>query len=508
MEALLAHFRRDPIPIVVELGGGAWEFWGDDGSYRWFRGGSQVHIVDTALLALDAWAHERLAAGDALDDLCRRVARGNECNAVLGICAGLCLADMNAAMGSTVAFALVTHPALWTWDISRQVFDMQSPLNEMGYWGGSVFHAQALRTLNRLPHRQHTVRDLSIYFTTIVPEQTRTAYAAAISTFLDRVPYGTAEERDDPDRAKARRDSFNALRQQADPENLVRGEQDGRPYITIRPPYVDSEGHKAILDEHASLDRVLRLHLWARGAIETGVLGDKFGLAEAFAEMAALDEPGLFDAIAPISDMTRHSAQSAVSATAAVVARHANAELWSAASSQVIDVVRRASTMIEVEDELSSRHSRVMAHPPAMAAYGYAALIRREPTNAEWRTGLLQLAIDPIDVVVEAVHTAATVFADVAPDMVWQLFCLTTDRAAGTHETGRGLHWTEGEAREQSELVERIERDVAAGLLPRPRSAPLSPAYVLTAGIIVPISTPMRCDCHSNRCLIPRPEAG
>ena len=150
-----------PIPITIDLGEGDAEFWGDDGTYRWFRGGSHVHILDTAFLALDAWAHERLEAGDPLDELCRRIARGNECNAVLGICAGLVLANLGSAATSTVALAIGTHPALWTWDIGRQVLDMGSQANEMGYWGGAAFLAGALRTLNRLPHRQRTVRDLA-----------------------------------------------------------------------------------------------------------------------------------------------------------------------------------------------------------------------------------------------------------------------------------------------------------------------------------------------------------
>ena len=54
------------------------------------------------------------------------------------------------------------------------------------------------------------------------------------------------------------------------------------------------------------------------------------------------------------------------------------------------------------------------------------------------------------------------------------MFCLATDRAAGTYETARGLYWSEAEAREQSELLERLERDVAAGKLPRPHPAPVS----------------------------------
>ncbi|ESZ61981.1 hypothetical protein [Mesorhizobium sp. L103C131B0] len=463
-----------PIPLTIDFGRGGWPFWGDESSYLWFRSGSHAHILDTALLALDAWAHERLTAGDALDDLCHLVAGGNQCNAVLGICAGLCLADPSAALASETGFAIITHPALWSWDINRQVLDIGPHPSEIAHWGGSTFLAGALHRHNRLPHRQHTVRDLSIHFAALATEEVKAAYAATIGTFLDRVPYLTAEERDDPERARLRRRSFEALSEQADPANLVEGEVDGRRYITIEPPYVESESHKAMMDQHASQNRVLRLYLWANRAIENGFPGEEIGLREAFDEMVALDEPDLFDAVAPISEMTRHKAQSAVSATAAVLARHADGSLWTQVSAQVVDVTWRASTMAEAEDGLSYRGSHVTAHPPAMAAYGYAALLRRDPDNTDWRTALFQLAVDPIDKVVEAVYDCATLFADAAPDMVWRLFCLATQRAASTVETGWGLHWSPAEAQEQSGLAEEAERIMAAGEVPIPHAAPTS----------------------------------
>lgn len=474
---------ESPIPITIDLGEGAWEFWGDDGTYRWFRGGSQVHILDTALLGLDAWAHERLKAGDPLDDLCRRIARDNGCNAVLGICAGLCLADLNAAPTSTVTLAIGTHPALWNWDLGRQVGDIRSPTNEIGYWGGSTFLANALRTHNQLPHRERTVRDLSVIFAALVPDEVKAAYAAAIATFLDRVPYGTAEERDDPTRADALRRSFEPLRQQADPANLVKEEIDGKVYLSIKPPYTESERHKAMLADQAALGRVLRLYLWANKAVEGGSPGDDIGLDEAFDEMLALDADDLFDAAAPISDMTRHNAQSAVSGTAAVLGRHADDALWSRAEKKVVHVTRRAATMAEAEDELSYRGAHVTGHPPAMAAHSYAALLRREPSNQEWRAALLQLAVDPIEKVVEAVYDAAPVFAEAAPDMVWRLFCLATQRAARTNETEHGLHWSQAEAEEQSALAEEAERMMAAGVLPNAHPAPATPGARSAAGI-------------------------
>jgi len=485
-----------PIPIEIDLGEGRWSYWGDDQTYSWFRGGSHIHILDSALLALDAWAHERLNVGDEASDLCRRIARGNECNAVLGICAGLCMADLNAATTSPVALAVATHPALWQWDISRQVGDASSSSNELGNWGGSSLLLSALRELNRLPHRQRTVRDLAVLFSALAPAEVKERYAVAIATFLDRVPYGTAEERDDLSQAEATRSRYDIYRQQADPANLVVEEKDGMTYFTIVPAYASSEKHQDMLADNAALNRVLRLYLWATKAIDSGAPREEIGLSEAFDEMVALDSDGLLEQQAPITDMKRHHAQSAVSATAAVLAQHADDALWSRIGHQVIDVTVRAGTMIERADELSYRGSHVTGHPPAMAAYAYASLVRREPTEYQWRSALLQLAVDPIEKVVEAVYDSAKAFADAAPDMIWRLFCLATQRGARTKETGRGLHWSFAEAQEQSALSDEAERMLAVGVLPTPHPPPTAPGARGPEGVY-------HWDFHANALRLP-----
>ncbi|WP_255254832.1 hypothetical protein [Novosphingobium sp. Chol11] len=370
--------------------------------------------------------------------------------------------------------------------------------NEIGYWGGSAFLAGALRTLNRLPHRQRTVRDLAPLLVGLASDEVKAAYASSIATFLDRVPYSTAEERDDPERAEARRASFEALRQQADPANLVREVIDGRQYVSIKPPYAESEAHQEMLAGQAALNRVLRLYLWASAAIESGAPGDEFTLDDAFDEMVALDEEDLFDEIAPIADMKRHNAQSAVAATAAVVARHAEDKLWASSEGTVVGITRRAATVAEVKDELSSRGAHVTAHPPAMAAHAYAALIRRQPSNPVWREGLLQLAVDPIEKVVEAVYDAAPVFADVSSEMVWALFCLATQRAARTHDSSHGLHWSPSEAHQQLEMSEGIERALAAGEIPIPDPAPATAGSWLNGDYY-------RSDLHANAFRLPIP---
>ena len=107
-----------------------------------------------------------------------------------------------------------------------------------------------------------------------------------------------------------------------------------------------------------------------------------------------------------------------------------------------------------------------------MAAHAYAALVRRDPSRYEWRAALLQLAVDPIEKVVEAVYEAAPIFAEAAPDMVWRLFCLATQRASRTDEAGHGLHWSQAEAVEQSALADEAEHMMAEGITPTTHPAP------------------------------------
>lgn len=460
-----------PVPITLDLGGGQNEYWGDEGTYRWFRGESHIHMLDTALLALDAWAQERLAAGDALDALCLRIARDNRCNAVLGICAGLCLADLPSAATSPAALEIGTHPALWRWDLGRQVTDMGSSSNEIAHWGKWAILARPLQELNRLPHRKHTVRDLSVLFAGMASDVVKGKYAERIATFLDRVPHDTVEQRDDLVEAEATRAAFEPLRQQADPTNLVTESVGDKTYVSIRPPYLDDARHLAFLEEQAGLNRVLKLNIWAQKAIESGQLGEEFTLEAAYEEMVALDEEALFDEVAPLTDMKRRYAQSGVAGTAAVLARHAD-DFWSKAETAVVDVIQRAATMIEHQDELSYRGSHIHGHPPVMAAHAYVALIHRDPTCHKWRAALLQLAVDPIEMVVEAVYKAASHLSDNAPGMLWDLFCLATQRAARTAFTDNSLHWSPSEAREQLALADEAELMMNDGIVPNACPAP------------------------------------
>ncbi len=111
---------------------------------------------------------------------------------------------------------------------------------------------------------------------------------------------------------------------------------------------------------------------------------------------------------------------------------------------------------------------------------------------------MLQLAGDPIEKVVEGVYDAAPVYEDAVPEMVWALFCLATRRAARSHDSGHGLHWSRSEALQQSEMADEIERAMVAGEIPSPHPAPAS------AGSR-PNGDYYRSDLHSNAFRLPIP---
>jgi hypothetical protein len=178
-----------------------------------------------------------------------------------------------------------------------------------------------------------------------------------------------------------------------------------------------------------------------------------------------------------------------------VLARHAD-DSWSKVQAAVVDVTQRAATMTEQEDGLSFRGSHVHGHPPVMAAHAYVALVHRDPTRHEWRAALLQLAVDPIEGVVEAVYKAASLLSDDASDMLWRLFCLATQRAARTTATGRSLHWSPAEARELSALTDEAERMMADGIMPSAHPAPSTAGTRRGAGYY-------RSDFHENAMRLP-----
>lgn len=262
------------------------------------------------------------------------------------------------------------------------------------------------------------------------------------------------------------------MRQQADPANLVIEKVGGNTVIWIKPPYTASEKHQMMLADQAALNRVLRLNLWATKAVEDGKPSADVGLEEAFDEMVALDADDLFDEMAPTVDLKRHNTQSAVSATAAVLARHGSDALWEKAQEKVADIAQRAATIVETHDELSFRGTHLTGHPPAMAAVTYAALLRRDPSRREARVAMFQLAVDPVEAVVEAVYDAAPIFVEAAPDMVWRLFSLATQRAARSHETEHSPHWSPAEAKEQSALADEAEQMLIGGVLPSAHPVP------------------------------------
>jgi hypothetical protein len=142
-----------PLPVEIDFSWGKQVFWGDGQVYQWFRGSWGNHASQCALMALELWAFERIDAGADFTGVFRKVLEGNDSVAALGLAVSLCLACPDKSIEQ--ALPLITCPHIWTWDIARSVQDRGGmPANEIGDWQRYRHLLNAVRELNRKPHRQ------------------------------------------------------------------------------------------------------------------------------------------------------------------------------------------------------------------------------------------------------------------------------------------------------------------------------------------------------------------
>ncbi|MNS30287.1 hypothetical protein D3C72_623130 [compost metagenome] len=146
------HEAVTPLPVEVEFPWGLQTFWGDGQVYTWFRGSWGNHASQSALMALELWAFERIEAGEDFPAVMQKVLEGNDCVAALGLAVSLCLAHPGKSIEA--ALPLITCPQIWHWDLGRSVSDQSSmSSNEIGDWIRYRHMLEAVRDLNRRPHR-------------------------------------------------------------------------------------------------------------------------------------------------------------------------------------------------------------------------------------------------------------------------------------------------------------------------------------------------------------------
>lgn len=464
-----------PLPVEIEFPWGNQVFWGDGQVYLWFRGSSGNHASQSALMALEFWALERIDSGNDFAEVFRKVLIGNDSVAALGLAVSLCLAHQDKSIEQ--ALPLITCPHIWKWDLARSAHDRSGmPANEIGDWQRYGHLLNAVRKLNRRPHRQAYIRDMVPYFVFSQNASLKDRYTAGIRSFTQRLPFEYAEERSDEAHEAGLRKSMSWYVEQADPQFWHSEPTEDGKHIKLwnDPPSADSQERRQQLENHAQLNRYLRLALWAQKSLEDDKLGDGVSLAEALADAKNLDFENLFgDAEGSFEEGNRRAA---VAGVAYVLARFADAGLWDdAVATWALGTLQRAAAFHGSED-LRYRGSVLSMHPLIFAVHGLAALMRRGYEVHQCQGGLLNLALDPLEAVVEAAATSAKLYAAKSPEFYCVLFglfvrqCIVDEGDLPDHHS---LHLDEGEAARNLALLESATAALATGVVPPLPAVPM-----------------------------------
>jgi ABC-type cobalamin/Fe3+-siderophores transport system ATPase subunit len=455
-----------PLPVEIEFPWGRQVFWGDGQVYLWFRGFWGNDASKCALMALEFWAFERIVAGDDFAEVLRKVLEGNDSVAALGLAVSLCLAYPDKSIEQVLP--LVTCPQIWNWDLARSVQDRTSMLaNEIGDWQRYRHMLNAVRELNRKPHRQACIRDIVPYFVFWHDASLKERYTAGIRSFTDRLPFEYAEERSDEAREAYLRKSMSWYMEQADPQFWHSGPTEDGKHIKLwnEPPSANSQERVQLLENHSQLNRYLRLALWAQRSLDGDKLDDGVTLAEALAEAQDLDTETLFDdAEGAFEDGQRRAA---VAGVAYMLARFAGDDLWDdTTATWTIGTLLRASAF-QAFDDLTFRGSILSMHPLIFAVHGFAALMQRGYGIDQCQSALLRFAVHPLETVVEAVATSANLYAAKNAQFYWVLFglfvrqCIVDKDALPNYHS---LQWDDAEATRILALLKAAEATLATGI--------------------------------------------
>jgi hypothetical protein len=449
---------QTPIPVTLTLPWGTQTFWGDGQVYLWFRGVWGNAAVESALMALEQWALERVEGGDDVAKIIQKIVEGNDSVAVLGIAVSLCLA--HAGKSLECALPLATCPYLWEWDIARLIQESGLPSNELGNWHQDRLQLSAVRTLNRKPHRKNDIRCLVPYFVFSGEKNITDAFTTGIRSFPDRLPFSYEEEKKDDDYVAGLREKMTVFAQQADPQYWKTARTaDGNIQLWTEPPYAAKEEHKKQQEHHAQHNEFVSVALWANKSLETGQVDDRFSLDHALSKARSWDRPDLFDTTTRALE-ERHRV-AAVAGTAFVIAKHCSAEAWNAdLGAWCIDVLGRAATGPEVPQEFSIREALLLMHPAVFAAYGYSALLAREYQIDHCQKALLSLAVDALQWVQVATFDAAKYYAASQTRFYWLLLDIAIRQCiVPIHEipNSHSVIWDEREAASKLALIARAE---------------------------------------------------
>lgn len=235
-----------PVPQIIRGNGQERHLWGDTQVFRWHRGASVApHVVQVALMALEKWFYEELDAERSIDEHITWLLTHTSSAAIAGLLITVALRKPEKA--EQWIESLMTCPALYHWDLARQLTDQ----TEVGFLAGLGFRQpewlrQQLREWNNLPHRRDTFEGL-VCRCLLTSKGLQERILPTIRGFPDNLPNEYEEQRTNESYCRETSERCRFIAARLDPVNYRATYQEGG---VVRIEYVAPPDLQAIADAH------------------------------------------------------------------------------------------------------------------------------------------------------------------------------------------------------------------------------------------------------------------
>jgi hypothetical protein len=422
-----------PLPIIINLPGGAREFWGSAEVYNWFRpNGNGPAPVSSALMALEMWMETQLERGRDPEELFALVLSGSETIATVAVCVGLALAYPTQCLRA--ALPLVSAPAIWDMDVARYGSDSMGSFKFDPFGNHEpIFLVQDER--DKRPQRRVDIRNLAPHYVFSKEVDLRDSFIEAVRGFMSNLPFPTEEARRS-ERATARlQQRMEELQFLADRESYVFQEQpDGRVLIYPRQPAHIQERIDKELAPIIERNEWIRVFGWAQQTIKDRSMSAQMAIEDAVSAARSFEREGDFDQPFEGVSVDEYRRKAVVGVAAAVLIagyewaqedeQRAAGSAEKGAISWSLEVLLAATRMTVNSRLIENRTRKIPGNPKVMAALGLGALAARGAAPLQVRQALLELTGDPHLEEVSGVFTAIAGSWSADPVLCWNCLSL------------------------------------------------------------------------------------
>jgi len=408
---------RTPLPIGIALPSGTHEFWGDGRVYYWYRSslGGQA-MVTSALMALEVWLEEQIAAGGDPTTLFEQVLVGSTCVAVVGCC--LSAAYVYPERCLRAALPLVCSPAVWRLDLARAEQDRRPPVYWLPHDYPLIYAAR--RERDQSPHRAHSLPFLAGHYL-FADEPLRISFEQAFGQFSAHLPFLFQEERGDPATVAALKEGTEQIQASVKRTNYRTHQIGDQIEIQFDPPVSLPPPEEAANPASAEQPRWRQAAQWAQQTLREGKQADGMTAVEAITAVRDIQrEWG--EQEADISEEALSWLAPAIAVAALVTDIQEVQEHGMTARCR--ESLLEAAQQEPRETVFYTYPANVPDGPSVLAAQGLRTLVVRGIATEEVRAALLHLAALPYERVIGAILGHLDAFLDVDEVLCWTIVSL------------------------------------------------------------------------------------